>query len=222
MVDDHTPRVLHLKQSKNTLTTPEGDCRHPQRRDDAFCHAKKKKSHGLCHRPAGWSTDHVGVGACKLHFGNTTQAKRAGALELVERRARKELDQLNYSAESVENPLEELGRLAGEALRWKNILAAHVADLNTLRYSILNDEGGRSEQIRGEVQLYERSMVDLGRLLVAIGRLNIDDRMVKIEERKAEIVVKAIEAGLHAAGIDQSLWERARAAAGAEIRRLTA
>lgn len=30
----------------------------------------KKRGGGLCQRPAGWGTDHVGIGYCKLHNGN--------------------------------------------------------------------------------------------------------------------------------------------------------
>ncbi len=33
------------------------------------CHANKRKG-GTCTRPAGWGTNHVGQGRCKLHGGN--------------------------------------------------------------------------------------------------------------------------------------------------------
>lgn len=35
----------------------------------AACGAHKRQGEGLCQRPAGWGTDHVGIGACKLHGG---------------------------------------------------------------------------------------------------------------------------------------------------------
>lgn len=35
-----------------------------------FCGAKNRKG-GTCKRPAGWGTDHVGEGKCKLHGGAT-------------------------------------------------------------------------------------------------------------------------------------------------------
>lgn len=35
-----------------------------------YCGAKKRQGEGNCTRPAGWGTDHVGQGRCKLHFGN--------------------------------------------------------------------------------------------------------------------------------------------------------
>ncbi len=36
-----------------------------------FCGAKTKSSGKPCQRPAGWGTDHVGIGKCKLHGGAT-------------------------------------------------------------------------------------------------------------------------------------------------------
>jgi len=36
-----------------------------------ICGAKTKKSGEPCQKPAGWGTDHVGVGKCKLHGGAT-------------------------------------------------------------------------------------------------------------------------------------------------------
>lgn len=230
-------RERHLKESKNTLKTPDGECDHTGRPASDFCHGNTKSSgNGLCHRTAGWGTDHVGVGKCKLHFGNTKQSRVAGAEALLEKRARKELGQLNAEAEPIGNPLEELARLAGEAVRWKNIVAAHVAELRSLRYAVHSSVDcpacgnnftpqvpvGDSEQIRGEVILYERALKEAASIVIAIGRLNIEDRLVSIEESKAAIVVKAVEAALIKAGVPQEKRDAARAVAGAEIRRLSA
>ena len=34
-----------------------------------LCGSKKKQGTGTCTKPAGWGTDHVGFGNCKLHGG---------------------------------------------------------------------------------------------------------------------------------------------------------
>lgn len=39
----------------------------------------KKRAGGPCGRPAGWGTDHVGRGRCKLHGGSTPTQKKAVA-----------------------------------------------------------------------------------------------------------------------------------------------
>jgi hypothetical protein len=72
------------------------------------------------------------------------------------------------------------------------------------------------------VLLYERSLTDLGRLLVAIGRLNLDDRLARIDDRLADIIVRSVDAGLVAAGVHTDDMDRVRAVVGAQIRRLSA
>jgi hypothetical protein len=45
------------------------------------CGAKKRQG-GLCSMPAGWGTNHVGVGHCRQHSGNTpTHVKSAASAE---------------------------------------------------------------------------------------------------------------------------------------------
>jgi hypothetical protein len=42
------------------------------------CGAKLKSRDGLCGKQAGWGTDHLGFGNCKLHGGATTNGKKHG------------------------------------------------------------------------------------------------------------------------------------------------
>ena len=39
--------------------------------DKPKCGGKRRGTEGQCQRPAGWGTDHPGIGACKLHGGST-------------------------------------------------------------------------------------------------------------------------------------------------------
>lgn len=48
------------------------------------CEAAKRGG-GLCGRPAGWGTQHLGVGKCKLHGGATPNHELAGAVILARR-----------------------------------------------------------------------------------------------------------------------------------------
>jgi len=36
-----------------------------------YCGSRKKRGEGTCTRPAGWGTNHVGSGHCKLHGGSS-------------------------------------------------------------------------------------------------------------------------------------------------------
>lgn len=76
-----------------------------------FCGGKRKQSPGTCTRPAGWGTDHPGIGKCKLHGGSTTNHQRHAAHE----KARRVVAGLNLRREidPHEALLEEVHRAAG-------------------------------------------------------------------------------------------------------------
>jgi hypothetical protein len=50
------------------------------------CGGEKRKG-GKCTQPAGWGTQHPGVGRCKLHLGSTPQNEVKGLVELARRDA---------------------------------------------------------------------------------------------------------------------------------------
>lgn len=104
---------------------------------------------------------------------------------------------LRLDHEPVENPLVALQQLAGRLTSWLNYCEECVRLLEgRIRYST---DGG--EAIRGEITLYTQAMRDLSVTLVAIGRLNIDERLVAIAEAQKDMILTAIDAGLLAAGI---------------------
>lgn len=49
--------------------------RQSQRRKLPLCGARNRNREGNCRRPAGWGTDHPGVGRCKLHGGCSLRGK---------------------------------------------------------------------------------------------------------------------------------------------------
>jgi hypothetical protein len=99
----------------------------------------------------------------------------------------------------IENPLEELGSLVSEVLVYKDYCAMQVAKLRgDERY-----EGRGGEQLRAEVALYERSLDRAGRMLIEWSRLDIDERLMKIEEAKAMAILEVIRRALLAAELDE-------------------
>lgn len=166
----------------------------------------------------------VGLPVCRMHGANKT-AREIGRIRRAEEELMAQASRLVGTP--VENPLTELAALAGRARALMDVLEARVEALldapdesgeytetGGIRY-----KGGAGEQIRGEVQLYERSMDRLGKMLVDIGRLNIDERLAKLEERQIELVISALEVGLNAAGVrDPQQRETAKTAAGRHLR----
>jgi hypothetical protein len=156
------------------------------------CGGKKHQGDGTCGLPAGWGTDHPGTGRCKLHGGSTPTHRKAA----VEQQARAELARLDLPP--VEDPLSELARVCGQVLGWKDMLAEKVNALASLRYE--NEAGG--EQLRAEVALWERALDRCERFLTAMARLNIDERLAKISEERAELIISVLTAALERAGVD--------------------
>jgi hypothetical protein len=137
---------------------------------------------------------------CKFHGGGTPQVKRQAEKNLTEQALREKLHQLDIKP--VDDPLNALKLLAGEIVAWKEILRDKVLELEKFRYG--TDMG---EAIRGEVVLFERALDRCVTVLGVIAKLNIDDRLVTIEEAKVAKIVDAIDATLDHLGlsVDQRL-----------------
>jgi hypothetical protein len=178
------------------------------------CGARNKNSRGLdgisptCTQ---WPID--GGKRCKMHGGGTPQARKAAARNVAERKARKTLAEVGEFA-PVENPLTELAQVAGRARAFMEILQSHVERLEDLSQGNLTGP----DAARVELQLYERAMDRTGRLVEALAKLNIDERLVTISERQADAVIAAIDAALTAVGIrDPDLRQEAKRVAGRHL-----
>jgi hypothetical protein len=177
------------------------------------CGAKVKNTRGLPDRPehcTQWPIE--GAKRCRFHGGGTPQARKAAKMATAEARARKQLGQVGEFS-PVENPLTELAQIAGRARAFMEILEGHVATLTDLSLHTPN-----GEQVRAELQLYGQAMDRTGRLVEALAKLNIDERLVTISERQADAVIAAIDAALTAVGIrDPDLRQEAKRVAGRHL-----
>lgn len=135
-----------------------------------------------------------GAFVCASHGGKAPQVKAAAARRLAEEQARAALDAM--SIEPVDDPLTELGKLAGQVVAWKDLLADKVHVLQEYRYSTEYNEA-----IRGEVILFERAMDRCAAVLGLIAKLNIDERLAAISETQAQMLEDALFAAFDAAGL---------------------
>jgi hypothetical protein len=206
---------------------PAGDLRWPPPREEKRCIGTNKESGERCRKGHG-----PGGKVCEVHGGATDQNRLAAALRVAEG------DLMALAADlvgtPVDNPLVELGKIAGRVRAWMEMLEGRVSALlvgETATREDEDDEGSAGhrddiryphragEQMRAEVQLYERAMSQLGSLLTSIARLDIDRRLVQIEQDKVELVAKAVDAAIREAGLS---GEQATVAKGAVVRHLRA
>jgi hypothetical protein len=181
-----------------------------------LCGASKRQGDGSpCRKPAGWGTSHKGTGRCRLHGGSTRSQSKGAVDALVEERARAVLARLD--AGPVSNPLAELQQLAGRVLAWERAIGQMVNELGSLRY-----ETDFGEQLRSEVALLERAMDRCERILVAMARLDIDERLVKISHAQASLVTGVILGAFDDIGLSQELKDAVRPAIGRRLRLVAA
>lgn len=91
--------------------------------DGVQCGAKKRQGEGTCALPAGWGTDHVGYGRCKLHGGVVGKQLKHGLYAKQYRHSRRIGDLINEIEESGTDPLD---------MR-QDVLAARALFLDYLR-----------------------------------------------------------------------------------------
>lgn len=91
MTTQHTPPApAHQGEPQATLDDPSAAGYYcAGRRSDQQIRAATEQGGTpwpWCRMRAGWGTDHLGVGACKLHAGGTPNARKAAQLKLEELR----------------------------------------------------------------------------------------------------------------------------------------
>lgn len=151
---------------------------------------------------------------CRQHGGSSPQAKHAA----IRRQAQGKAAQIVLGTRwaQVENPLTALQELAGEILGWRDVLRDQVRQLGDLTAT---DFAG-VERARAVAELYERSLDRAESILVALSRLNLSERLVKITERQAEVIVLVIESTLKDLGLDPAQQEAGRGIAASHLRLL--
>ncbi len=147
-----------------------------------------------------------GIKVCKVHGGMSPSAqKRHHATVAAEAMG------LDPAVVAV-NPLKALSAYAEETARqYRSIKDTLGPMLLTLEGAVYADKHD-VERVRGKVQIFERVSDRLEKSLEALARLNIDERLTRIEAAKVQFIITALEAALEDAGFDVTQRERARIA----------
>jgi hypothetical protein len=173
---------------------------------DGKCNASKRQGEGRCTQPAGWGTDHVGVGYCKLHGGKTATHREGARREEVATLVKRLLHDVN--APPITDPGAALAEFGGVQKNLLTTLGRLVDELGpgAAEAKVLLAE------YRGFAVLYERLLADMKRLGLA-------ERVVELEEAQAQIVFIAFGRALDVIeGLSQERRDLAAAAFMAGLR----
>lgn len=159
--------------------------------------SKGAKKGERCSLPAGWGTDHPGIGKCKLHGGSTITHVKAAAKEEYRLLMGKplEIDPLN-------------------ALLWCIKIRAGEIKWLTERLAELEPDEWVSDTIMGKafhmyVKERQYAMQDLARYSQMAVSLGIAERAVKLAETYGEMLARLIQGIL--AELELNAEQRARA-----------
>jgi hypothetical protein len=160
------------------------------------CGARKSQTHGVCQLPAGWGTNHYGIGCCKLHGGNTINHVKSAVKDEYRKLLGRPLEI---------NPL--------DGLLWCIKIAAGEVKWLSERMAELDESEFVEDTIAGkQFHLYARErrnrMQDLARYSAQAVNLGIAERSVKLAETYGEMLAALIQGIL--GDLDLTLEQRAR------------
>ena len=155
-------------------------------------------------RCSKWAMAHQEV--CSWHGGLAPQARTAAAERAAEAAARKALAPYMADCEAVPDPLTALLKMAGEILAFKTYVGGRVAQLDADQWRY---DTAVAEQVRGEIQLYERALDRAAHVLGLICRLNLDERLVRLNERQGSLITEVFEKLLDGLGLPPAEHRRA-------------
>jgi hypothetical protein len=147
------------------------------------------------------------------HGGAAPQVRNAAERRLIEAEIRDLFGRTMPESVPVDNPLAAYAEFAGRVMAWMRLMDSLLGDLRTVGYT-----GKAGEQIRAEVQLYERAMDRANTVLSSYARLNIDTRLAAITEQQATTVLRAVEAVIAHLGATGPAAAEARQVAAAHLR----
>lgn len=168
------------------------------------CTANSKQAKRRCRRrPIPGGT------VCTSHGGKAAQVQQAAQRTLAARAitAQANASLAHEGVEPVENPLEELSKLASGAMALQQALGARVNALADVEHMDLKD----TPQVRVVMDLYAQAMDRTGKFLDMLVRHGYAERKVQLAENEAMLVagvIRRVVAGLGLTPDQQKLAQK--------------
>lgn len=166
----------------------------PRPSGDDQCTATSRQTGERC---KAWAVK--GTTICRHHGGSAPQVRAKAAererVRRIEEHAAKVLAYEGVTA--VEDPLDELGKLANSAMALQDALGARVNAMSKLEH--FSTEGVAT--MKAEVAMYERAMDRTHRLLDSLVKHGYTERQIRIKETEAVLIAGVIRRVLQAIGL---------------------
>lgn len=175
-----------------------------QTTEKRHCGARGRQTGKPCARPAGWGTDHVGFGECKLHGGST----RSGKIRATKLRVAAELA---AAAAAANQPLVDRRPIGGREAIEKALAGTNgIVDALRSEADRLTEKsvvsGSELHTVIRLSQQAERELAHIGKLAADAG---IDERRVRMEEEQAEELAAIFRLVFERLGLTAEQAERA-------------
>lgn len=181
--------------------------------DGPFCGGARRQGEegATCRRPAGWGTDHLGHGRCKLHGGATPTHQKAAQRSIAKRAV------AEFAASREVEPHQALLEVLRLRAGMVAFLAAKIAgfeDDDELKQLSIGAGREKFERPSVWVEMYETALREYAKIAKACVDAGIDERRMQIEEGLARQFIAAVEriidglmAGLADVGVSPSIIE---------------
>lgn len=181
--------------------------------DDKRCVGTSKASGERCPM---WAIK--GGTVCYHHGGAAPQVKAAAAVRIRTQEIQSSAERVlaHEGVEGIEDPLQELSRLASSSKALTEALGARVNALQELEHF----DAKNSPAIKAEVQMYERAMDRTHRLLDSLVKHGYTERQVQIQESEAMLVAGVIKRVIAGLGLSPEQQKEAQVLLAAEFRAL--
>lgn len=160
----------------------------PRQQKYAVCGCFSRRLQRKCERPAGWGTDHAGIGPCKLHGGGLPSVRTAALRTMIDMEMKGDG---NFGANlpvdiHPTDALLELVKMTAGYVRWLNSKVAEEDGILQRNGQTKSDEMSAMIRALGE---YTDRLARFSKMALDAG---VEERIVRLAEAQGDLIAMAI------------------------------
>lgn len=163
---------------------------------DRLCGASVRNGVGTCRRPAGWGTDHPGIGRCKLHAGGTPVHRNAAERIKAARTVAEWGGRLDISP--AEALLELVQTKAAEVAYWQHMTSTldpdELAGMPLVRRKTAGNDVGDTYEAKEHlyVRMLHQTQTQLATFSAAAVKAGLDEALIRQATIQGTVLIEAL------------------------------